>query len=258
MNRKYLNFFLFITFLLSNVVFAQELYICESYTENGTPVGPFNRLEIKPYGTAVYVLLDNKQIFKDQTMYLFIDKLVDKKFTPYDSKTITVNNNSTWAVTSFEFKEQGIYELYFLNSSQSKLATSKLETYFKGHSSNKVVSPAGNKILNSKFVFCELVVNGKPVNSFNSLSLSASEGEAFIYLNNNLPFGYDMLKVQYWKRSTTNESYEELIESKKYKILPEWKDAFFKYQFKQTGQFKVDIFDKNDNFVTSNVITITN
>jgi hypothetical protein len=120
------------------------------------------------------------------------------------------------------------------------------------------VSPSGNKILNSKFVFCELVVNGKPVNSFNSLSLSASEGEAFIYLNNNLPFGYDMLKVQYWKRSTTNESYEELIESKKYKILPEWKDAFFKYQFKQTGQFKVDIFDKNDNFVTSNVITITN
>lgn len=258
MSRKLLYLFLFVTLLFTNVVLAQELYVCESYTENGTPVGPLNRLEIKPYGTAVYILLDNKNIFKDQILYLFIDKLVDKKFTPFDSKTITVNNNSNWAVTSFEFKEQGIYELYFLNSSQSRLATSKLETYFTGNLSNQVISLSSNKIFNSKFVFCELVVNGKPVNSFNSLSLSASNGEAFIYLNNYLPFGNDVLKVQYWKRSTTNESYEELIDSKKYKVLPEWKDAFFKYQFTKTGQFKIDIFDKNDNFISSNVITITN
>ena len=258
MCRKLINILLFLVLFTSNLAFAQDLYICESYTENGTPVGPINRLEIKPYGTAIYVLMDNDKAFNDPILYLFVDKLVDNKFTPFDSKTLTVKKSDTWAVTSFEFKEQGIYEVYFLNSTQRRLATSKIETYFTGNLSKQVITPSNNKILNSKFVFCELVINGKPVNSFNSLSLSASDGEAFIYLNNYLAFGYDVIKVQYWRRSVTNDSYEELIDSKKYKILPEWKDTFFKYKFPQTGQFKVDIFDKNDNFISSNVISITN
>jgi hypothetical protein len=243
MKIKTLRCFIFLI-LLSNVLIAQELFVCESYTEDGTPVGPLNSLEIKPYGTAIYVLLNNEKAIQDPILYLFIDKLVGGKFTPFESKTLSVKKTDTWAVTSFEFKDPGIYELYFLNSSQSRLATGKLEVYFAQD--------------DRKFTFCELVINGKPKNPFTSLSLSRSEGQAFIYLNNQVPFGIEKIKVQVWKRSNKNSNYEELVDSKKFKILPEWSDTFFKYNFVNIGEYKIDIFDINDNFISSNIITVTN
>ena len=54
---KYLKIFILVC--ISAPIFAQELHFCESFTEDGTPVGPLNRLEIKPYGTAIYVLIEN-------------------------------------------------------------------------------------------------------------------------------------------------------------------------------------------------------
>ena len=50
-------FILFFTFIITS--YSQEIYFCESYTENGVPIGPTNKLEIKPWGTAIYTLLDN-------------------------------------------------------------------------------------------------------------------------------------------------------------------------------------------------------
>ena len=257
MPSKLYKVFLFFIFSFSSI-FSQELYVCESYTEDGAPVGPTNQLEIKPYGTAVYVLLDNEKEFGDPILYLFIDKLINGKFTPFESKTISVKNNDTWAVTSFEFKEEGKYEIYFLNSSQNRLASSKITTNFSGEFSEQPISANSNTITDGDFVFCELVINGKPVNSFNSLSLSRTAGQAFIYLNNYVPFNLGKLKIQVWKRKDNDSSYEELVDSKKYKISPEWKDTFFKYIFTNTGEFKIDIMDSTDSFISSNILTVTN
>lgn len=247
--------FLIISF---SPIFAQELFVCESYTEDGTPVGPTNQLEIKPYGTATYVLLDNEKEFNDPLLYLFVDKLIDGKFTPYESKTISIKTNDTWAVTSFEFKEEGTYEIYFLNSSQNRLATNKITTHFSAEFTEQTISATSNTIADGDFVFCELVINGKPVNPFNSLSLTRTAGQAFIYLNNYTPFNLEKLKVQVWKRNKNDSSYEELVDSKKYKILPEWKDTFFKYIFTNTGEFKIDVLDSTDSFISSSILTITN
>jgi len=252
------TFPLLILFLISfSLQFAQELYLCESYTENGTPVGPINRLEIKPYGTAIYVLLDNGNEFNDPLLYLFVDKFVDGKFTPFDSKSLEVKGNDTWAVTSYEFKEQGIYEVYFLNSSQSRLATNKIEVLFEGEYLGDNFASSSYSNIGSQFIFCEMVINGKPTNPFTSLSLSKSDGQTFIYLNNYVPFGHDTISVQYWKRSSTDSSYEELIDSKIYKILPEWSDTFFKYNFNSIGDYKIDIFDTKNNLIASNIIIIS-
>lgn len=247
--------FFFFTF---NIFFAQELYVCESYTEDGSPVGPKNQLEIKPYGSALYVLLDNEKEFNDPLLYLFVDKLIDGKFTPFESKTISIKSNDTWAVTSFEFKEEGTYEIYFLNSSQNRLATSKIATYFSEEFTEQTISASSNTFTDGDFVFCELVINGKPVNPFNSLSLSRTAGQAFVYLNNYTPFNLGKLKVQVWKRKENDSSYEELIDTKKFKILPEWDDTFFKYIFTNVGEFKIDVLDSTDSFISSNIITVTN
>jgi hypothetical protein len=256
MSRRLLTLILTIIYL-TGFSFAQDLYFCESYTEDGQPIGPINKLEIKPYGTAIYILLDNNSQFNDPLLYLFIDKLVDDKFVPHDSKTINVKNEDDWAVTSYEFSEQGIYEAYFLNSSQSRIATGRLSTYFSEEYTNQVFTPTSRSSGDCEFVFCELVINGKPVNQFNSVSLARTEGQVFIYLNYFMPFGIDKFQVQVWERSTSNSNYEELIDSKKFKILPEWEDTFFRYIFRKVGEYKIDIYDDDNNFIASNVITVT-
>lgn len=249
--------FLFLL-LVTSTVLTQNLYICESYTEDGSPIGPVNRLEIKPYGTAIYVLLENEKELNDPILYLFVDKLVDGKFSPFDSKTLNVKNEDTWAVTSFEFKEQGIYEVYFLNSSQSRLASNKIEVFFSDEyliDSNPIVTRSFGEC---QFIFCELVIDGKPTNLLNSVSLSISGGKVFIYLNNYVPFGIENIKIQVWDRSKTNNNYEKLVNSKKFKILPEWSDTFFRYKFNKIGEYRIDIFDNSDNFISSNIITVIN
>ncbi len=250
---------LLIVFVSYNI-FAQELYFCESYTEDGVPVGPLNSLEIKPYGTAIYVLIENSKEFNDPILYLFIDKYIDGKLSAFDSKTINIEKNDTWAVTSFEFKEEGTYEAYFLNSSHTRLASSKIEVHFsKDFSSNPNSSSyISHSSGDCEFTFCEMVINGKPINAFNILSLAHTDGQAFFFLNNHVPFGIEKITIQVWKRSEQDNNYEKLIDSKKYKILPEWNNAYIKYIFTSPGKYKIDIFDIDNNFISSNSLEVTN
>lgn len=244
--------------LYSTLCYAQEVYVCESYSENGKPIGVKNKFEIQPYGKAVYILIDNENNFDDPLLYMFVDKLSDNKFIPFDSKTITVDEQSTWAVSNFEFSEPGIYEIYFLNSSQNRLASIQIETYYADEFNNQIVSPSYSYDGDCELVFCELVINGKPVNQFSTISLSNFGGQVFIYLNNKVPFNIDRFQIQVWKRSQVNSNYEELIDSKKFRILPEWRDAFFRYIFTQVGDFKIDVFDRDNNFIASNILTVQN
>lgn len=238
--------------------YSQEIFLCNSYTEDGTPIGPKNKFEIKPYGSAVYVLIDNEAPFNDPLVYMFVDKLVDDRYIPFDSKTVEVETNATWAVTSFEFKEAGTYEIYFLNSSQNRLAAIKAEISLADQYSHSFTNPVFRSDTDCEFVFCELVINEKPVNQFSTISLSNFGGQVFIYLNNKIPLGIERIKIQVWKRSKENSNYEELIDTKKFRILPEWKYTFFRYVFTQVGEFKVDIFDSDNNFIASNIITVQN
>ena len=249
---------LFVLMFLFSKILSQEIFLCNSYTEDGVPIGPKNKFEIKPYGSAVYVLIDNGKEFDDPLLYMFVDKLVGDRFIPFDSKTVEVDKKETWAVTSFEFKEEGTYELYFLNSSQNRLATIKAEISLTDEFSNTFTNPIYRSNTDCEIIFCELVINGKPVNQFSTLSLSNYGGQVFIYLDNKVPFGLERIKVQVWKRSKQNSNYEELLDTKKYRILPEWRDTFFRYVFTQVGEFKIDVFDSENNFIASNIITIQN
>lgn len=251
-SRSFLLLIFFVPLLM-----AQEVFICDSYTEDGNPIGPTNRFEIKPYGTAKYILIKNKKIINDKILYLFIDKIIDGKITPFDSETISLEKENTWAVTSYEFKEPGIYELYFLNSKQKRLANIKAEVYFSKENASKAFSATKSYVGEVQFTFCELVINGKPINTFNNLRLSKS-GQVFVYLNNFMPFNIEEIKVQIWKKSIENSNYENLIDEKRYKLLPEWNDTYFRYTFKSAGEYKIDVFDKADKFIASNIITVTN
>jgi len=248
---------LFFTFIITS--YSQEIYFCESYTENGVPIGPTNKLEIKPWGTAIYTLLDNnKQPVNDNQLYVFVDKKTEDKFVPYQSKSLTIEKDATWAVTNFEFKDPGTYNVYFLNSKQNKIASNILKVvYAKGYvtgSSSYAPEYEGE----CEMVFCEMVINDKPVNTFTTLSLSRTGGRGVIYLNNSTPFNTDKLILKVWRKSEEGGNFNEFIQTKKYKILPEWSDAFIKYKFDRTGEFKFAVYNKDDMLLASSTIVISN
>ena len=256
---KFLFRFFILFFTLLITTYSQEIYFCESYTENGVPIGPTNKLEIKPWGTAIYTLLDNnKQPINDKQLYVFVDKKTDDKFVPYKSKTLTLEKGVTWAVTNFEFKDPGTYNIYFLNSKQSKIASNILKVvYAEGYVTGS--SPYAPEYEGDcDMIFCEMVINDKPVNTFTTLSLSRTGGRGVIYLNNRTPFNTDKLILKVWKKSEEDDSYKEFIETRKYKILPEWSDAFIKYKFNKVGEFKFGIYNKDDMLLASSTIVITN
>ncbi len=251
--------FIVVFFFIVSLTYSQEIYFCESYTENGTPVGPTNKLEIKPWGTATYVLLDNnKKPLNDKLLYVFVDKKTDDKFVPFQSKTISTKKENTWAVTNFEFKEPGKYNIYFLNSRQKKIASNILKVVFAKGYITGTTPQAPVYEGDCELIFCEMIINEKPVNPFVTLSLSRSGGRGIIFLNNSSPFNTDQLILKVWKKNGDDNGYNEFVETKKYKILPEWTDTFIKYQFNNVGQFKFGIYNKSNMLLSSATIVITN
>jgi hypothetical protein len=244
--------------LCLQVNFAQELFVCESYTEDGKPIGAVNNLEIKPYGKAAYVLLENKTKIDSDILYLFIDRLSEGQFTPYDSKTLLANKDKKWAVTNYEFRNAGIYELYFLNSAQKKLAVKKIEVKLIDENGIERVSPnSSSGFGNTKFIFCDMIVNDRPINPFTQLSISAKNGNAYAYVNNYVPFGTEIINIKISKRKASS-SFDELISSKKYKITPKWTDTFFKLNFDKPGEYKIDVSDNSNKIIATNILTVTN
>lgn len=258
MKFKFIIAFLFFVKLL----FAQDIFVCESYSEDGQPVGASNKIKIKPYGSAYYILLDNEKSLNDNFLFLFIDKFYDGKFKPYESKKLELDKEDTWAVTSFEFKDPGVYEIYFLNSSQKRISTQKIEVDFEeeykvtqpGKQNNNVITTNRNR----DFVFCELIINGKPKNPINILSIAQTEGQVFIYIDNHSPFSIEKIKVKYWKVNDNDENRETLVDTKRYKIMPEWSDMFFKYNFNSVGTYRVEVYDYSNNFISANTIEVSN
>jgi len=115
---------IFILFLATSALFSQNVYFCESYTEQGVPIDASVNVKIKPGGGNIYILLDNAgKPIHDDMIYLFIDKMVNGKFEPHDSKPIDIREGRTWAVFDYGFKEEGEYKANFVNTRNQLIAT---------------------------------------------------------------------------------------------------------------------------------------
>ncbi len=254
---NFIKKFLILFVLFTTLAFSQDISICESYSEDGKPIGLINKLEIKPYGRAVYVLINNKSKINEPVLHLFIDKLKDGKPIPFSSQTLKIKKDSKWAVTSQEFKDAGMYELYFLNSERKKFGVKKLEVSIEYEKTKeKTLAKSDQNTGKIQFVFCDMVVNNKPINSLQKLSLARKNGETFVYLNNYIPFGIDKIKIRVLR--SENDNYSEIVETKQFKITSSWADTFFKLNFSRIGDYKVEIFNNSNNLISSNTITVTN
>ncbi len=252
--KKYIALIYFIFISLSS---AQEIFFANSYTESGEPIDATVDLKIKPWGSQFYILFrNNGKPIGDPLLYLFVDKLRGDKYKPFDSRVLNIDKDATWAVYNYEFKDPGEYEIYFMNSNQKRLATAKLKVELEDRYVEGFSVQSSRYYEGAKLQFCEAVVDGKPVNVLRTASIKKLNGTVYVYLNNFDALNVDTLFVQVWKDENGDEEFEKFVETKKYKIDPNWSDTFFKYVFTKPGLYQIKIFEKNEILIAAKHIKI--
>jgi hypothetical protein len=245
-------------FFFSTFCFSQQLYFCKSYTEDGKPIEANFTWQIKPWGKQLYVLFDNEgSEIDERLLYLFIDKKNDGRFEPFDSKALQVDDDAEWIVYNYKFIELGEYEFFVVNSKKDTVASEKiiikLEEELEGTRSTFTTLYYDN----TDIVFCERMIAGKPVNEFRQTSLKKNDGLVFIYIINRNQLNTERLYVDFWRKKDSRFEYDEYIGSKKYKMQSGWEDVYFRYYFKEPGEYKVSIYNDNEILIKNGYITIT-
>ena len=254
---KELKYILTILVLLSSLN-AQEIYFCNSYSEEGNPIDARNVWSIKPWGSDIYVLFDNEGSPIDENLnFMFIDRYIDGSYRPLDSKAINVKSGATWFAYNYKFVDPGKYKVYFVDRNKKQIAsgtvTIQMENDFISNN-NGATSLYYDGV---KIKFCQQVIAGRPVNEIESGSLNENDSlEVSVFLQHNASLNTDVIKVDIWEKETRSIEYEKFIESKKFKIQSSWQYAFFKYDFTKPGDFKFNIYNQNDVLITSGFFTV--
>lgn len=253
--RKIFLIFIF----LANLIPAQQVYFVDSYTEDGEPIGAKNEWEIKPWGSFIYVLLDvEEEKLKGNVVYLFVDKLEDGEYQPFDSKAINIKYSPKWVVYNYKFTQIGEYDVYFVTEAQKRFAGEKVTIKYEETFTNRRVTTSRTYYDNCRITFCrKVLVGGEPLGVVNSISLSKTS-TIHVLINNYQALNTSKLLVDVWRKKNRMFEYDEFVESKKFRINPDWPDAFFKYIFSRPGEYKFSIYNENEVAIQTGYFTVGN
>ncbi len=255
MNVRKLALLLLTVFVSSG--FSQSIYFCTGHTEDGNPINSVKHLKIKPSGSYLFILFNNDgRKIKTQLLYLFIDKKTDGKFEPFDSKVLRITNDQTWTAYNYKFTEPGKYSIYFLNSKQNKIAGDTLTVELEESPYPNRSNVTSDYYYNCEFVFCEIVLGGRPIRITNRAYLKKNNGLIYAYLNNGAPLKTSVLIVDIWKKDKHAFKYDQFVETKYYRIDPTWPDAYFKYTFKEPGEYKFSVYNESEALIKTNYIQV--
>lgn len=249
--------FLAILILLSVELHSQQIFLCRGHTEYGEPIDPFYNNQI-PANQSITILLDNNgKYFERNLLFLTIDKSVDQSGAGRINEMIRPPKDKNWLIFNHRFREEGDYEIRFADFNRRTIVSLIITVIpEKRHKSQEIKTP---EILPGlEVVFCERILNGKPVNQKNKISLMLQNGETYIYLNNQKPLKTGRLLVNVWRKKSTGTDYEEFIDSKKYEIDSAWQDTYFRYRFEKSGNYKINFFNEKEILLKTAYISVEN
>ncbi|MCF6269294.1 MAG: hypothetical protein L3J41_06280 [Melioribacteraceae bacterium] len=250
---------LFILISIITITNGQTIYVAESVTEQNEPINAHNYWEIEPWGKSLFIILDSEnQDIEGNIVYLFIDKYTDGKYQPYDSKSINIKEKNRRIKYDYKFTETGKYKLYYINVSQEKLASTVVTISEKIRKQNATVKRS-NYYDNIKLIFCEKVlVGGTPIGITKKASLRENGGQIYVKLTNFSPLKTEVILVDFWRKEYRSFEYDEYMESKKFRIDPEWSDTYFKYKFPKAGEYKIVIYNQEEVLIKTGYINVLN
>lgn len=208
-------------------------------------------------GKILHVVLDNEsEKLEGNVVYLFIDKLSGNSYEPFDSKSINIQQNVRRINYEYNFSETGKYKLYYVNISQKILSSIIVTMKDKSKKRAKAVKRS-NYYDNVEILFCQKVlVGGTPIGVTKRTSMRENNGEIYVKFVNFSPLRTEIILVDFWRKEHRSFEYDEYVESKKYRIDPEWKDTFFRYKFKKDGEYKIDIYNQEEVLISTGYINV--
>ncbi len=251
------------TFILSLIVsvnlFAQDIFVCKAHTDDGNPIEATNNWKIKPWGSQLYILFkDWKKNMASSSTYLFIDKQKGDDFEPYESAAINLPKNRNWITYRYNFKEVGSYNIYFVDDSDNILASVEIDIDFDNSYTETTAPKTSNYYDKSILTFTDKILyGGRPFNKIKSTSISKNNGQIYIKIENYEPLKSNKLVLDVWKKEGRSFGYDKFVESKKFKIDPNWPDAYFKYSFTSPGNYKISIYNESETLIKSGYFKVT-
>jgi len=243
---KRIFFFLFI--FISTVTYSQEIYVCESHTENGEPIGADIEWEIKPWGSYVYLLYRQSEPIEGSLVYLLIDKLDNDRYQPFESRAIHLEGKVKWVAQNYKFTQPGEYEVYFMSSNEERLAT-EIITVTVNENFRNALNLSNFYYDNTQLTFCQRVIEGKAYNIKKVLSMSRDAGKVYLYLKNSQPLNTGIIMVNVWRKSDNDFDYGEFVYSKKFKMDKSWPDVFFRLNFPSSGEYQISIYNEEEELI---------
>lgn len=246
-----------ILLLLGSRLWAQTIYPCQAHTETGEPIEYQLEWTISPKGEYINLLLSNDgKEFGEEFIYFMIDKKAGDSYIPFDSKAYHIEPSTTWIVHNYKLIEPGEFLVYFVNSTQKRIAEQTIKVKYKdiySYSSDDITDVYYD---NCQMVFCQRVLAGKPHRILSKSAIKNGNALVYIYLNNYKSLNSRKLNVQIWRKGTSEFEYSEFEDSKKYRIDPLWNDTYFRYTFTAPGEYKVAVYNERDALIKFNFIRI--
>lgn len=237
---------------------AQQIYFCNSHTEDGNPVDAKNVWSIKPWGSLIYILFDNDgKTFDSQLNYMFLDRYIDNEYRPWDSKAINVKDSATWFAYNYKFTEPGKYRVYVVNQNKKELASEIVTIQIEGDYINNRQGATSLYYDETKIKFCERVIAGKPINTFKNISLSKLDTNTVsVFIDTHGSIETSIIVVDIWEKPPRSIEYDKFVESKKYALTSTWDYVFFKYKFAKPGYYKFNIYNEKEVLITAGYLEV--
>lgn len=246
MNRKlqYRLLALLLFALLPSLIDAQIILVCKYVNSNGEAVDLYNYNDI-PLNIPVIILIrKNSNTPANSSLFFSINRIEGKDLVNNLDKVISFTEKE-WTEIKYTFLRAGPYNLIIKD--RSKRAIKSIPLLVK---SNKREIAADEseavKYQSAKAIFAKKILEEKPQLETNSISINEDKGQVYIYLETGIPLNTDILKIKVWKKSDYSAQYDVFVESKKFSVIPTWENTYFKLGFKETGSYKIFIYDQEE------------
>ncbi len=231
---------------------AQRVYFCESYTEDGDPVGINSAWTITADAGYVYVLFNQADVIQAEELVFSIDKLLDGSYKSYSTRYVKNDPKKKWALLDYNFTEDGSYKVS-VGAGGNVFASEYVSISWKAPSDtddNDVL-----KFIESDISVCKDVANELPIGQSETFTLEPGGNNLYVYADIMRTIDSDEVILDIYKKDTGTGNFE-FKDSMTYTVTSSWEKLWLKYFFTEPGDYEISVYTKENVWVNTCYITL--
>lgn len=234
---------------------SSEIISCDD-VKNGDPVGESKNFSV---GEVTFQVDNDGKEMKTETLIVDIWRKDGSDYNDFvETKRYTIQANWTHPYFKYTFSDKGDYKVAVYNEDEVWINTAYVTIgNSSGNNHNNSGGVGSDYYSNSQVFVCEDVENGKPKGVATTFTIGSSGGYVTFQVDNNgQAMKTETLIVDVWKRPSGSSDYSDFVETKRYTIEADWTHPFFKYTFYDSGDYKVAIYNEDEDWINTGYVTI--